>query len=115
MRRALASLLLVLISFGAALPFVRELQTNVPACCRRDGAHHCMAMTATTADGFKAAAGNCPYRHLAVVSTATVAILVSRQVFRLSPSASPVLSADAPLTAFRDAGNVSKRGPPPTA
>lgn len=111
MQRMLASLLLMLTSFGAALPFVQEQQTSIPACCRRDGSHHCTAMS-TTADGFKAAGAKCPYQHLSIVAPAATAIPHSRQPLRLSLSPDPAWSGETMLVAIRDGGNVSKRGPP---
>jgi hypothetical protein len=42
MRRALASLLLVLFSFPLIAPaFTPSADAQLPACCRRDGKHHC--------------------------------------------------------------------------
>jgi hypothetical protein len=42
MRRALASLLLALFSFPLILPVLRaDAASNLPACCRREGKHHC--------------------------------------------------------------------------
>jgi hypothetical protein len=42
MRRALASLLLVLFSFALASPaFAADPDSNLPACCRRGGKHEC--------------------------------------------------------------------------
>jgi hypothetical protein len=42
MRRALASLLLATISFPLiAGTLFADLESKVPACCRRNGAHHC--------------------------------------------------------------------------
>jgi hypothetical protein len=42
MRRALASLLLVLFSFPLILPVLRaDPASNLPSCCRRAGKHHC--------------------------------------------------------------------------
>jgi hypothetical protein len=42
MRRALASLLLVLSAFPAIAPFLRaDSALNLPACCRLNGKHHC--------------------------------------------------------------------------
>jgi len=65
MRRSLSSLLLALICAGVLLPFLQGSPTDVPACCRRDGKHHCMRRSG--ADGFKSAAMVCPYRSLRVL------------------------------------------------
>jgi len=77
MRRSLANLLLFLICLGAALPLVTVLQTGVPACCRRDGSHHCVTGSHGP-DGFRAAAGACPYRRLVATSTKVAALPITR-------------------------------------
>ncbi len=66
MRRPVASLLLVLLLAGFALPIV-QAQTAAPACCRRGGQHHCSAPS--TADGFRSLADCCFYRHPGVLTT----------------------------------------------
>jgi hypothetical protein len=65
MRRALASFLLAVFSFPLIAPalFV-DAEANLPACCRRDGKHHC-AMTmdeAAPATGvsFRTVQSRCP-------------------------------------------------------
>jgi hypothetical protein len=42
-RRILASLLVVLVGFSLipAAAFASNAESKVPACCRRDGKHHC--------------------------------------------------------------------------
>ncbi len=46
MRRALAALLMALFSFSLISPAVlaADPESNLPACCRRDGKHHCAMM-----------------------------------------------------------------------
>ncbi|HTD45292.1 MAG TPA: hypothetical protein VK687_13975 [Bryobacteraceae bacterium] len=41
MRRVLASLLLAVFSFLPLMPLLLADDSNLPACCRRLGAHHC--------------------------------------------------------------------------
>jgi hypothetical protein len=54
MRRALASFLLAVFSFPLIAPaFFVDAEANLPACCRRDGKHHC----AMTMDETASAAG----------------------------------------------------------
>lgn len=50
MRRPVASLLLAILLCGFALPLL-QAQTTAPACCRRDGRHHCQAPAGP--DGFR--------------------------------------------------------------
>jgi hypothetical protein len=54
MRRALTSLLLALLSFPLIAPILfANTASDLPACCRRDGKHHCamMDMGITQDDG----------------------------------------------------------------
>jgi hypothetical protein len=45
MRRASAILLLALLSLAVAMPMVlADPESQLPACCRRDGKHHCAMM-----------------------------------------------------------------------
>ena len=60
MRRALASLLLVLWMAGFCLPLL-QAQSQLPACCRRGGKHHCQAPP--LADGYRAIVTACPHSH----------------------------------------------------
>jgi len=46
MRRALASFLLAVFGFPPIAPaLVADADSNLPACCRRGGKHHCAMMT----------------------------------------------------------------------
>ena len=76
MRRCLSSLLLLLICAGVLLPLVEASSTDVPACCRRDGKHHCMRSVG--ADGFKSAAMVCPYRSLRTLTNKVTALAATR-------------------------------------
>jgi hypothetical protein len=64
MRRALASLLLALFSFPLIAPaFPANAPSQLPACCRRDGAHHCMMSgdRGTPGPAFQAIRPKCPF------------------------------------------------------
>jgi hypothetical protein len=75
MRRSTAiSQVLLLLAFYAA-PLLAGSSTALPACCRRDGAHHC-AMQPQTAGNQTASSQtafsspvHCPYRFTAIVLT----------------------------------------------
>jgi hypothetical protein len=68
MRRALATLLLALFSFSLISPAVlaSDPESNLPACCRRDGKHRCammgamMAMQSESPSGPALQAARCP-------------------------------------------------------
>ncbi len=60
MRRTLSWLLLVLLSFPLVAPLLRADSGLVfPACCRRDGLHHCAMGPGNT--GSQAMGARCPY------------------------------------------------------
>jgi hypothetical protein len=49
MRRALASVLSVLLSFPLIAPLIlANTDSDLPACCRRNGQHHCSASSMGT-------------------------------------------------------------------
>ena len=65
MRRAIAISLMMLFSWTLMAPlFVPDADASLPACCRRNGKHHCnMARMSGQADGqrgFTTVAEKCP-------------------------------------------------------
>jgi hypothetical protein len=77
MRRVSATLLLALLSVALIAPALCASgpDTNLPACCRRSGKHHCAVPAATTADssGPALGAGACPNYRLAKIGPAAPA------------------------------------------
>jgi hypothetical protein len=74
MRRAIAVSLMMLFSWTLIAPLLaRDSEANVPACCRRNGRHHCMMrrmMQLTGAQrGFTAVSEKCPYNPASVCVT----------------------------------------------
>jgi hypothetical protein len=64
--RVVANLLLAVFSLGLITPaFASLAESNLPACCRRAGIHHCSmsasANTPTNGVGFSAAKQKCPF------------------------------------------------------
>jgi len=54
MRRVLAITLLIAFGSPLVIPLLASTpnpQSNLPACCRRNGLHHCAGMAATTSTG----------------------------------------------------------------
>jgi len=110
MRRILASLLLALCSFGLVSPFLQAQPSVIPACCRRDGKHHC-AMSSNR-DGFRTSAPNCPYRNLGAVVSPSTALkespsglnIGSHEQLRVRMARSPIRQHTGDTT--------QKRGPP---
>src|SRR5450755_733911 len=112
MRRVFASLLLVLLSCGLALPLLQAQSRPTPACCRRGGKHHC-AMS-PGADGFRTIAATCPYCPLSALTSPSTAIGVSFAGLspRLLCSGPPLLQPLQITGCVSD--DVRKRGPPPS-
>jgi hypothetical protein len=65
MRRASAMLLVGLFSFSLISPsvFASDADSKLPACCRRDGKHHCarMATESESSSGPAVQAGRCSF------------------------------------------------------
>jgi hypothetical protein len=61
MRRALASLLVVLFSFSLILPILRaDAASSLPSCCRRAGKHRCsMGSESTSQEGLSPIQSKC--------------------------------------------------------
>jgi hypothetical protein len=111
-RRVLASLLLVLFSFSLIAPALSasDADSKLPACCRRNGKHHC---TLATGSGFRAA--KCAaFPSINVIPASHTAGLpgLSRSTFTaliVQPANSTQLEAHSRLS-YSQTGQ--KRGPP---
>jgi len=117
MRRALALLLLAVLSFPLiAAPLFVEALPGVPACCRRSGQHHCEAAGTGSANNSPAAtSARCPsWPGPAIASRQLKAPLPAVAV----QTSSPLLSQPGLFTSharpFRAAvkDSIKKRGPP---
>jgi len=118
MQRLIASLILCIVAWGPLSPLATATAGDpIPACCRRDGKHHCMMMAAmVAAEGGSTRVGTrpdpCPYRSLKAVPAA-VAHPQARLVTSRGAGSVGQISlnyhfvAEAPLPLF-----VSPRGPP---
>ena len=63
MRRLLASLLLVLISLSLVSPVLASAaKSDVPACCLRNGKHHCEMGTEISTHGKPGLRAHCPFQ-----------------------------------------------------
>jgi len=110
MRRIPASLLLALLCFGFALPFLQAQPSSIPACCQRDGKHHC-AMS-LHGDGFRTSGTNCPYRQLGVRNMPSIDLKVSSSVLSISKHGQRLIRKAPPLIALRASDTTQNRGPP---
>jgi len=112
MRRVSASLLIALLWFGIALPLLQAQPNALPACCRRNGKHHC-AMS-VKGGGFRAIAPNCPYRGFRALIPPARALKVSSTVLTVSTQARGLVQSAPPMIAWRAMDNTQQRGPPPS-
>jgi hypothetical protein len=110
MRRLAASLLLVLLLAGLALPMLLAQGSGVPACCRRNGKHHCMMLL--RGDGFRTAAANCPYRHFTALTSHSTPCSITATVLSVNLGCENSIALASPDLPLRVAGNAQKRGPP---
>jgi hypothetical protein len=118
MRRGLAIVVAMLLSWTLALPvFSFPVESNLPACCRRAGKHHCMMDRTQTGQSEQSLATltvKCPYfPHFTMSShhagyTGTDAALFYAELVR-HPAHAPQTEAGYRIS-FRRAHQ--KRGPP---
>jgi len=120
MRRFVASLVLSVMAWSFVAPMASALTgTDVPACCRRDGKHHCMAgmsgMSATSTDGpfsFRSSSSVCPYRSR-IAAPAGLAHPQSPVDSTLQPPLATVIAiVDCVSFESRLTTSNSQRGPP---
>ena len=118
-RRTLAIALLALFSFSLIGPvaFASDPESNLPACCRRAGKHHCAMLTAEVgaSSGPSIQASRCPYFPQGSGATALphTGLLKAFQVASIS-IVSCHLHRPASDTLYRVAfcSTCQKRGPP---
>jgi hypothetical protein len=119
MRRKLANLLLFTFLAGFLLPLFAETQSTLPACCRRDGKHHCSMAAdarAVAPDGTTVAskAQTCPFRTFAKLQNVSFGIAATgNAVAGLEPSPTVQAASDAHGGRMEQRSH-QERGPPPT-
>jgi hypothetical protein len=120
MRRWFASILLLLTALLPLQPLLASAQSDggLPACCRRNGAHHCMmlqAMMMAMADSGTQSSvrpSPCPLWKLAV-NSALVAVAVAPPALSCRPAADESVVVTAPPFPFvRRARSCAARAPP---
>ena len=120
MPRLIASFVLCLFAWGPLSPLaITAAGDPVPACCRRDGKHHCMMMamarTGADNDGSPRASRKpdpCPYRSLRAIPAATSAATYppTTKYFRGSAESIPVCKDTA--VQLWNLSSAFSRGPP---
>ncbi len=121
MRRFVASLVLLLTAWSFVAPMALALTgKDVPACCRRNGKHHCQmagmsGMAAPSADGtpsFRSHPSDCPYRSQKATPTGTATANTPTIEKQELPSSFLVSASDSGLRYSQPPTGNSQRGPP---
>ncbi|MGA3190547.1 MAG: hypothetical protein ABSF22_25870 [Bryobacteraceae bacterium] len=119
MRRALASLLLVLFTFPVIDLILRaETPSSLPACCRLSGKHHCSmdsARDSSSSPAVKPISQKCLYypATISVSGEGNVALLSGRQaIFGSSLSQAAILAQTEARRRVSFTRSRQKRGPP---
>jgi len=119
MRRIVAGLVLSVMAWSFVAPMAMALTGNdVPACCRRNGKHHCMSGMSglvgsnDKAPAFRTIPSRCPFRS----TVATLVPVAQMQVARTSkytPSSAILAAGPEYLTVGASAHSLFfQRGPP---
>jgi hypothetical protein len=120
MRRALAIILLAGFSFPLIAPLFASgpSEASLPACCRRNGKHHCMmtsAMTGETSSRDRSVAEKCPYSPLAGLALMLPhALAAAHRPIAAAGSAGQAAAVRDALAGYRISADRTrrKRGPP---
>ena len=111
MRRTLASALLVLLSFPLIAPALANTASELPACCRRSGEHHC-AIAEQTGSAQTVFQNRCPvYPNGIAVATMSRDVAVSTSARAAAP---PRLSNGSPMARPSHRPNHASRFRPKT-
>lgn len=122
MRRGLSILFTLFFALGPLTAlFGENVEVNLPACCRRHGAHHCdMAGDAASLTGsshFFAAPSHCPlYPHATPAPSSSSHALAASHVVSISISRQNYVASEQHLNLFSShLLNLALRGPPTPA
>lgn len=123
LRKLLAITLLALLGLPLAQPLfalTAKSEANLPACCRRNGKHHCMtgmaerSQSSSRTPQFQAPAEKCPYcpAAVAVIHDSTFVPLTAQAIFAaLTAHPATVAQTESKLRISRSRSR-QKRGPP---
>lgn len=100
-----------------ALLVKSDSESNLPACCRRDGKHHCAMMAAATEPSgkrFQARPEACPFRSNFASTSATVSVVPRSAAVGFAELLSHPTAHEQKLAKLRisEIGSRLKRGPP---
>ena len=119
MRRALASLLLAVLGLLLITPLLlADTRSELPACCRRDGKHHCATAAMNTASvngpGFAATAPKCPLfpKAVPVAQGIQIYLVPSRRSFEHVVRTSGIAVRENTRRCYSTRRNGRERSPP---
>jgi hypothetical protein len=117
MRRILAITLLIAFGSPLVVPLLASTtnsQSNLPACCRRNGAHHCTGLMSSAASGPALNAPPCPvYPSPSMPLRLIAAALAAPPALSIEPLRSfTPLAPGGSLALFSIPSSNQKRGPP---
>jgi hypothetical protein len=122
MRRFVASFVLCVVAWGFLAPLALAATRNsTPACCRRNGKHHCTgdvpAWLASNdeAPSFRTKSPDCPFRSQIATPTNLAQAQHSAASTLLLQSDSFISIADFPFLSACSAASDRQRGPPPAS
>ena len=117
MRRLLAILLLAAFGLPVVAPLLaqgQDLESNLPACCRRNGAHHCALSIAAQNTNAPTIAARCPSfpQQVAIATLTPAAFLPTHASIKLTTATNSASArADAQRRLSRERTHRT-RGPP---
>ena len=114
MRQTLAALLVAVFGFSPVAPALLAGDLNLPACCRRLGAHHC-AMANAGAQGASFVQQRClqfPSGSATLTASALTSVPPSRVIFSAIVSHPTAHNQTEPFGRIAFSRSRQKRGPP---
>jgi hypothetical protein len=117
MRRLLAILLLAAFGLPTVAPLLAQTQdpdSNLPACCRRNGTHHCALSMAAQSSNAPTVAARCPVfpQHTAVANLAPAAFLATHPNIKLPIAAQSAVAHTKTRRRISRERTHQTRGPP---
>ena len=119
MRRIVASLVLSVMAWSFVAPMALALTgDDKPACCRRNGKHHCVTVVSRVAasdnnsPAFRALPSCCPYGSEIATQAAAAWLEAPRTSVEQLPSDIRAVEPEFLAVCFRSHGPISLRGPP---
>jgi hypothetical protein len=117
MRRILTSFLLGVLAWSIVASLALAFATDTtPACCRRNGKHHCMSglsgVAASDQPSFSTTPSRCTYRSQAATTTVVVALEASRTTAYYSPSEILAVGTASRVVDSGSHSRITERGPP---